>query len=306
MSHEALDPSLAAHLERIRRYLRGAGIEQIPPGRTDLRRALAAFMDIRAPALLDRWLEDIGVALEIPRADWPGIKADHLAAVGRWTKHIADPGNIETYLFLSRHTRRGFISHFPASRFLVAQMRFVHLLAEDLRREYAHDPERAALLLRLLVQEFEERVLHITDFFVQGREEELLDQEASYQRAIEYSPACILMVDATHGTVFGANQVAERLLGWSRDELAARFPGVLLTVDLAEFARHSLDPRLTVAEGDRPYYDGLVFHAYAGPAALPVGGGGRYDRLFGLLGAELPAVGFSLNLERTLEAGGAP
>jgi ATP phosphoribosyltransferase regulatory subunit len=88
-----------------------------------------------------------------------------------------------------------------------------------------------------------------------------------------------------------------------RDELAARFPDVLLTVDLAEFARHSLDPRLSVAEGDRPYYDGLVFHAYAGPAALPVGGGGRYDRLFALLGAELPAVGFSLNLERTLEAG---
>jgi ATP phosphoribosyltransferase regulatory subunit len=89
-----------------------------------------------------------------------------------------------------------------------------------------------------------------------------------------------------------------------RDELAARFPEALLTVDLAEFARHSLDPRLSVAEGDRPYYDGLVFHAYAGPAALPVGGGGRYDRLFGLLGADLPAVGFSLNLERTLEAGG--
>ena len=100
-------------------------------------------------------------------------------------------------------------------------------------------------------------------------------------------------------------EAAERLRGVValRDELRARFPEVLLTVDLAEFARHSLDPRLSVAEGDRPYYDGLVFHAYAGPAALPVGGGGRYDRLFAVLGAELPAVGFSLNLERTLEAG---
>ncbi len=88
-----------------------------------------------------------------------------------------------------------------------------------------------------------------------------------------------------------------------RDELAADFPGVLLTVDLAEFARNSLDPRLMIVEGDRPYYDGLVFHAYAGPAALPVGGGGRYDRLFRALGAEVPAVGFSLSLERLLEAG---
>jgi ATP phosphoribosyltransferase regulatory subunit len=87
-----------------------------------------------------------------------------------------------------------------------------------------------------------------------------------------------------------------------RDELAADFPGALLSVDLAEFARNSLDPRLEVVEGERPYYDGLVFHAYAGPAALPVGGGGRYDRLFRALGAEVPAMGFSLSLERLLEA----
>lgn len=99
-------------------------------------------------------------------------------------------------------------------------------------------------------------------------------------------------------------EAAERLRGLHalRDELAADFPGVLLTIDLAEFARSNLDPLLAGGEGDRPYYDGLVFHAYAGPAALPVGGGGRYDRLFRALGAEVPAAGFSLSLERLLEA----
>jgi ATP phosphoribosyltransferase regulatory subunit len=87
------------------------------------------------------------------------------------------------------------------------------------------------------------------------------------------------------------------------DELSADFPGVRLSIDLAEFACSSLDPRLVAGEGDRPYYDGLVFHAYAGPAALPVGGGGRYDRLFHALGAEVPAVGFAISLERLLETG---
>lgn len=87
-----------------------------------------------------------------------------------------------------------------------------------------------------------------------------------------------------------------------RERLAESFPDVLLSIDLAEFACNSLDPRLSVAEGERPYYDGLVFHAYAGPAALPVGGGGRYDRLFRALGAEVAAAGFSLSLERLLEA----
>jgi ATP phosphoribosyltransferase regulatory subunit len=85
-------------------------------------------------------------------------------------------------------------------------------------------------------------------------------------------------------------------------ELREAFPGVLLSIDLAEFALSSLDPRLAGGTEDRPYYDGLVFHAYAGRAALPVGGGGRYDRLFRALGAEVPAAGFSLNLERLLEA----
>ncbi len=85
-------------------------------------------------------------------------------------------------------------------------------------------------------------------------------------------------------------------------ELREAFPGVLLSIDLAEFARSSLDPRLAGGTEDRPYYDGLVFHAYAGRAALPVGGGGRYDRLFRALGAEVPAAGFSISLERLLEA----
>lgn len=86
-----------------------------------------------------------------------------------------------------------------------------------------------------------------------------------------------------------------------RDEIAAAFPGVHLVVDLAEFALHGRDPRLSGGLGDRSYYDGLVFRAFAGSGALPVGGGGRYDSLFRRLGAEAPAVGFSLSLERLLD-----
>jgi PAS domain S-box-containing protein len=72
------------------------------------------------------------------------------------------------------------------------------------------------------MQEFHERVLHITDFFVEAREEELLEQEASYQRAIDRSPACILAVDADDATILDANHVAELLLGYSRAELTGR------------------------------------------------------------------------------------
>lgn len=77
--------------------------------------------------------------------------------------------------------------------------------------------------------------------------------------------------------------------------------GPELTVDLAEFARFTLDPRLAAgaAEPDAGgYYDGLVFRAYVAGEAQPVGAGGRYDSLFLRLGAALPAAGFSLGLDR--------
>lgn len=84
-------------------------------------------------------------------------------------------------------------------------------------------------------------------------------------------------------------------------ELASRFPGVGLTVDLAEFAEAVRDPRLAGAAGRR-YYDGLLFRAYVGSRAWPVGAGGRYDQLYRRLGASWGAVGFSLGLDRLLEA----
>jgi len=218
----SLDPSLARHLERITGYLRGTGLAPFGSERQELRAELAAFIDRRTPHLLRPWLEAVGAALGIPPDSWPTIETDQTASMERWARHIADPTNVETYVFLSQHSRRGFIAQFPASRFLAAQMRFIQLLIDDVRREHAQDPPHADELTQLLQQEFRERVLHITDFFVQGREEELLEQEASYRRGIDRAPACILMVDATAGTVFDANHVAERLLGYSREELNGR------------------------------------------------------------------------------------
>lgn len=104
-------------------------------------------------------------------------------------------------------------------------------------------------------------------------------------------------------------EVAGRLRGLLalRDDLAGRFPGVLLSVDLAEFVLQSRDAGLQEAlGGGRSYYDGLVFRAHAGVSGLPVGGGGRYDRLFRTLGAEVPAVGFSVGLDRLLGSEGQP
>lgn len=101
----------------------------------------------------------------------------------------------------------------------------------------------------------------------------------------------------------------ERLLELKGD-LGRDFPRIHATLDLAEFALHTLDPRLepagpAEASGPRAYYDGLVFRAFARGSALPLGGGGRYDRLFSRLGAQVAAVGFSISLDRLPALSGA-
>ncbi len=85
-----------------------------------------------------------------------------------------------------------------------------------------------------------------------------------------------------------------------RKRLAPRFPEVDLRIDLAEFADQVVEPSLLGEIGTRAYYDGLVFRAFAGAGAEPVGAGGRYDRLFSSLGAEVTAAGFSFSIDRLL------
>lgn len=94
-----------------------------------------------------------------------------------------------------------------------------------------------------------------------------------------------------------AADALERLLGLAV-RLGAAHPDIELRVDLAEFADHVALPELRRRMPQRAYYDGLVFRAYAAAGALPIGGGGRYDRLFRRLGADVTAAGFSLGVDR--------
>ncbi len=112
--------------------------------------------------------------------------------------------------------------------------------------------------------------------------------------------------------------------------LEREYPHIDLRIDLAEFADQIVDPELldrgtpegrkagprtagprtvgTRTAGTRVYYDGLIFRAYAlrrGAAALPVGGGGRYDRLFRRLGAGVTAAGFAFSVDRLTDRGEA-
>lgn len=206
-------------LERIRAYMRSCGLGEHQMAGARERGQLASLLRRCAPEAVDVWVRTIGPAFDLPEVQWPEVRRWMLEALDRWARYIENPGDIATYIYLRNHARRGFISHFPASRFLCSQMALVQVLREALARELAGDPERRSRLLGLLDREFQERILTITDFFVAGREEDLREQEASYRQAVDNAPAAIFRVDRDFGAILGASKVAERLVGRKCDEL---------------------------------------------------------------------------------------
>jgi PAS domain S-box-containing protein len=210
MRHE--EPALRDHLARIQGYLQNLGLAQFPASETPLRRQLADFMDSHLEEAVRVWLATIRRPLGIDQAHIEELAGDIREATQRWIAHIRNPEDVETYAVLRSHARRGFISQHPPSRFLASQLRirqtYSDLLHRDLR-EASTLPE----LLALLDQEFWERALHITDFFVEGREQDLADQSESYRRSVESAPAPMFTVHAETGQILDCNQVAERTIG---------------------------------------------------------------------------------------------
>jgi PAS domain S-box-containing protein len=219
--HGASLPSLPEDLERIQGYLRGCGLLAFPSSESPLRRQLADFMDAHFEETVRIWATTIAHALDIDAERMDDLAADIAAAQRRWIAHIRNPEDIETYAVLREHARGGFISKYPPSRFLASQLKIRQIVADLMHRELRNHPHLPELLA-LLDQEFWERVLHITDFFVEAREREIADQTESYRRSVDSAPAAMLMVRADDGVIEAANQVAERDIGVAESSLRGR------------------------------------------------------------------------------------
>jgi ATP phosphoribosyltransferase regulatory subunit len=140
--------------------------------------------------------------------------------------------------------------------------------------------------------------------------ERILEKRALAQGGVSASAraaiALWLKTEASLGASLDAIDAfakAHRLaLDGAREAFAARLRALRSAgVDLAAI-------RFSASFG-RPldYYSSMQFEVFAPGAALPLIGGGRYDRLLTLLGAEtpIPGVGFSLWLDRVEKHGGA-
>ena len=210
---------LEDHLTRVERYMRGCELLRFPREKSPLRAELATFLRTHTAAIVDQWIALAAAVFPISIERVPETTKNMYDALLRWARHIEDPDDIETYVYLHEHARHGFIAHSPASRFLAGQMKIRFLIVERLREAYAKDRKRLVELLTLLDQEFYERLLHVTDFFVEAREEALRDEEESHRKALDNAPAPIFKLSYQTGAILRANREAEKITGFSAEEL---------------------------------------------------------------------------------------
>jgi PAS domain S-box-containing protein len=212
-------PRLDEHIDRILGLLRGCGLLPYPHSETPLRRKLADFMDQVRDETVQRWIETVGKALGIEDEELTELIDDIRDAQTRWIARIRNPEDTTTYAVLREHARGGFISKHPASRFLASQLLVEQITAEFLRREHSKDPDLPDLL-GLLKQEFRERTLHITDFFIEAREQDLADHAEGHRRSLDMAPAAMFTVDSHDGAIIAANLFSENEVGGNNRELA--------------------------------------------------------------------------------------
>ena len=143
---------LEEHLKRVEHYMRGCELLRFPREQSPLRTELATFIRACAAEIINEWIALIAPVFPIPAERVPETTRNMYDALLRWARHIEDPDDSETYVYLHEHARHGFIAHSPASRFLAGQMKVRFLIVERLSESYAKDRKRLVELLTLLDQ----------------------------------------------------------------------------------------------------------------------------------------------------------
>ena len=144
MSAEGHDEALDEHLRRIEGYMRGCTLLRFPRARSALRDELARVLDETMPDVVAGWVAPDRSGIRHLGGPVAGRSRDDieiaLRALGRVTSPTRRTATPTSYL--RSHARRGFISKFPASRFLSGQIKVFQLMENAIRRRYADDQPR--------------------------------------------------------------------------------------------------------------------------------------------------------------------
>ena len=99
---------LEDHLKRVEHYMRGCELLRFPREKSALRTELANFIRERAASVITEWIAPVAPVFPITSDRIPETIRNMQEALLRWARHIEDPNDIETYVYLHEHARHGF------------------------------------------------------------------------------------------------------------------------------------------------------------------------------------------------------
>jgi histidyl-tRNA synthetase len=132
----------------------------------------------------------------------------------------------------------------------------------------------------------------IFDRILDGKMEALDTLEAEKPQAVE----ALKLLLGTKGTSAGFLKNLRALFAANIPEVQASLEEFIATIDMVEALGMTYEIDFTSGKGFE-YYTGFIFRLFA--EGVNVGGGGRYDRLVGMMsGKDVPAGGFALYIDR--------
>ncbi len=209
---EELD-AIRLHLEKIKKLLRGlfGSIYSDEPESLQARAEVAEIIEQHFDAIVSEWEEAIGTIFGLPTVNRePGeASPDLVNALIRFTEHLRDPNNLQTYVHLRKHCQHGMLHRAEPSQFNT-----IHIALKQIILKHLYDGSRGRKgdqLRDIAVASIDERRLMVSWFYIESRETELRASEEKYRNLINHAPDPMYEIDADTFIVLGANSAAEKL-----------------------------------------------------------------------------------------------
>ncbi len=176
------------------------------------RAAIADLIEDDFDAIVQEWRQAIGSIFmgssptRRPAAD---LGSDLANALIRFSDHLRDPDDIQTYIHLRSHCQVGMLSRAQPSQFNGVHIALKQIILNRITVE--RYGSRRELLRNTVVAAIDERRLMVSQFYIESREKALRLSEEKYRNSIDHAPDPMYEIDPESWIVTSANSAAERL-----------------------------------------------------------------------------------------------
>ena len=212
------------------------------PESVKVRRDAADFIDHHFDKIVEQWAAATNQIWGAPapvkgkvsqKRDLTGLSNSLI----RFVRHLRDPKDIETYVYLRRHCQNGMLARANPSQFNAIHIALKQIILNHVQS--IHHGHRMESVRAAIVAAVDERRLMVAQFYIESREVAIRASEQKYRNSIDRAPDPMYEIDPETGIVLGVNAAAERIMG-DHDGVGHRLID-LVPPEMAELTRKHLE-----------------------------------------------------------------